>query len=525
MKHRGKPLPVLMAILAFLLLLANAFSGEAQNIYQSNPQKPSQRAQIQIPPGWTMYRGQSELVVFHPQGWKVQEQGEGAFVAFRPSADGGATAVVYVQPMGKIEGRSSGIVKGLDRIAPQLFPEVRVTGVRAASSNPEVAVAEISFSPGGQAFQGAAMCFKQDMKGVLYAIASIRQTYPQDEPVMKQLLRRFFYSGAGGGDQGQGGGASPVPMVLWRDPVEGAFTLPVPQGWKVDGGMRRFSAIDTRSEVLAISPDGQMLVRVGDAFIPPMSLPTQLGVRTGFQEGAWYAPDGVNKSLVMRYLPSTAFLSHFYLPQRVGETSNVQGREFPEISQRTAALWQRGGMNVRVDTGEITFDSRTEGGPRKGYAFAQTVLLPFPGSMEGGSWFVTAFNSFRAAPGTEPTAQMVLNRMVGEYQKDPNWEAQQLRTTARVSQIQRQAQQEMSDIINQTFQNRQRSQDRTHENWSRTIRDQVLIEDPTTHKRYEVPAGSNYYYKVGAGNDFIGTDSAQKPNLPGYWLEEMKIVR
>jgi hypothetical protein len=491
-----------------------------QSIYGKEKPAPARQARFEIPQGWTIHRGQSGLIVFHPQEWKVQEQGGGAFVAFRPGAGGGATAVVYVQPMEKIEGKSSGVVQGLDKIAPQLFPEVRVTGLRVASTKPEVAVGEIAFSPRGQAFQGVAMCFKQDLKGVLYVIASARSTYLQDEPVMKQILSRFFYSG----ESGQGEGASAITMVSWRDPLEGAFTCPVPQGWKVDGGMKRFSAIDTRAEVLAISPDNRVLVRLGDSSIPPMVVPTQMMMSLGFHEGRWYAPDGVNNQLIMRYLPSMTFLTQFYLPQRVGQVTNVQSRDLPEISQQMVGPWRMAGMNVRMDTGEITFDTQTEGGPRKGYCFAQTVLVPFPPPTEGGGWYVTAFNSYLSDPKMEPTAQMVLNQMVAEYRKDPNWEAQQLRTTARVSQIQRQAQQETSNIINQTFQNRSRAQDRMHEKWTRTFRGQVLIEDPTTNQRYEVPSGSNYYWRIGTGQDFIGTETSDKPYHPNSYIQEMRIL-
>ena len=509
---------ILISVSIFAILTSNAVP---QSIYGKEKPAPARQVRFEIPQGWTIHRGQSGLVVFHPQGWKVQEQGGGAFVAFRPGAGGGATAIVYVQPMEKIEGKSSGVVQGLDRIAPQLFPEVKVMGLRVASTKPEVAVGEISFSPRGQAFQGIAMCFKQDLKGVLYAIASTRSTYPQDEPVMKQILSRFFYSGG----SGQEGSASAPTMVPWRDPLEGAFSCPVPQGWKVDGGMKRFSALDTRPEVLTISPDSQVLVRIGDSFIPPMTLPTQLGMSMGFHEGRWYGADGANKQLIMRYLPSTSFLTQFYLPQRVAQVVNLQSKDLPEISQQMAGQWRMAGINVRVDTGEVTFDTQTEGGPRKGYCFVQTVLVPFPHSTEGGGWYVTAFNGYLADPKMEPTAQMVLNKMVAEYRKDPNWEAQQQRTTAQVSKIWRQSQQETSDIINQTFQNRSRAQDRMHENWTRAFRGQVLIEDPTTRQRYEVPSGSNYYYGVGTGNEFIGTDSAEKPNVPGYWLREMRIVR
>jgi len=220
--------------------------------------------QIEIPPNWTVFRGQGGLIVLHPVGWKVQERDGGAFLALRPGPDGGAMAVVYVQPIAKIEGQAPGVVQGLSQIAPELFPAAKVTKTRVVSNRPEVAVGEFSFSPKGVPFTGLAMCFKEQSQGVLYAISSASGAWLQEEPVMKQILMRFFYSG-GGGQMG----SSAVPnLVMRRDPLEGAFTCPVPQGWKVEGGMRRFSLFDVRPEILAVSPDNQMLIRNGDAFKP-----------------------------------------------------------------------------------------------------------------------------------------------------------------------------------------------------------------------------------------------------------------
>jgi hypothetical protein len=176
------------------------------------------------------------LIVPHPAGWNVKERRDGGFVAFWPDPQGKAVAVVYVQPIAKIEGRSAGVVQGLGQIAPDLFPNVQVSMVRVVSNKPEVAVGELSFSPQAARFVGAAMCFKEDPQGVLYAIASTADTWAQGEAVMKQVLSRFFYSGR----EGQAGGAAAPAMVMWRDPLEGAFSCPVPQGWKVEGGMRRF---------------------------------------------------------------------------------------------------------------------------------------------------------------------------------------------------------------------------------------------------------------------------------------------
>jgi len=515
-----KNLPWKWAGLLFGMLLLLPSDGTPQNIHGYQTQSPPPPQKMQIPSGWTVFRGNSGLVVPHPAGWQIQERAAGSFLGYRPGQDGVAKAIVLVNPIERIEGRALAVVQGVGQIFPDIFPGVQVLKTRILSTAPEVAVAELQFAPQGQPFRGVALCFKHEQRGVLYAIGSAVGTWPQEETVMKQILSRFFYSDP----SGQGRGASAPTMVPWRDPMEAAFTCPVPQGWKVDGGMKRFSAIDTRGEVLAISPDNRVRVRVGDSAIPPMVVPTQMMMSLGFHEGRWYAPDGVNNQLIMGYLPSTTFLTQFYLPQRVGRITNVQSRELPEISQQMIGPWRMAGMNVRMDTGEVTFATQTEGGPRNGYYFAQTVLVPFPPPTEGGGWYVIVLNGYLSDPKMEPMAQVVLNKMVAEHRKDPNWEAQQLRTTARVSQIQRQAQQETSNIINQTFQNRSRAQDRMHEKWTRTFRDQVLIEDPVTNQRFEVPSGGNYYWRLGAGQEFIGTETADRPYHPHTYIQEMRIL-
>src|SRR5579883_1369180 len=37
-----------------------------------------------------------------------------------------------------------------------------------------------------------------------------------------------------------------ISYTSWRDPKEGAFTVDVPHGWKVTGGLYRFAPIDVR---------------------------------------------------------------------------------------------------------------------------------------------------------------------------------------------------------------------------------------------------------------------------------------
>ncbi len=479
-------------------------------------QTAPRQTRLELLPGWTVFRGQTGLIVPHPAGWSVQERGAGGFVASCPGPDGGAMAVTYVQPIAEIEGRAAGIVQGLGQIAPEIFPGVLVGRTRVVSSQPEVAVGELSFAPNAVKFIGVALCFKDKGQGVVYAIASRADAWVQAEGVLKEVLGRFFYSG----QTARTGNAAGPPMIAWRDPIEGAFTCAVPEGWKVEGGLRRYSLPDVRPEVVATSPDNKVLVRFGDAFIPMMTLPTPAGMQYGQVEGTWQNGVLGAKLLIMRYLPSTAFLTQLYLPQRVGPVGNVQARDLPEISRQR--MMQMTGLNVRVDTGEIRFEVKTENGMRKGYGFVQTQLAP-SGVNGGGTWAVNAFAGYLAEASAEPLAQAVMNRLVASYRRDPNWEARQTQSMLTAYGIARQAQQDTFDIINQAFAERSRSQDRSFANWDRAYNDQVLIQDPTTGERFEVPSGSDYYFRIGSGNQFVGTDTAASPYSPNHWLTEMRI--
>ena len=73
MKHPDRSPLIILSLLVLPFLLAQPASG--QNIYQPTVQSRSQQIKAEIPPGWTVFRGQSGLVVVHPLGWGVQERG------------------------------------------------------------------------------------------------------------------------------------------------------------------------------------------------------------------------------------------------------------------------------------------------------------------------------------------------------------------------------------------------------------------------------------------------------------------
>ena len=74
-----------------------------------------------------------------------------------------------------------------------------------------------------------------------------------------------------------------VAMNTFTDPRESAFSLKVPAGWKVQGGLFRAAVDDVRVAVEAVSPDGSVHVVFGDAnynfFVSPNAVTDMAGLR------------------------------------------------------------------------------------------------------------------------------------------------------------------------------------------------------------------------------------------------------
>ena len=67
-----------------------------------------------------------------------------------------------------------------------------------------------------------------------------------------------------------------LSFTRWFDPREHAFSLEVPVGWQIDGGMFRAGAINTRPALELTWPDHQIRCTSGDASIPPFTEPTPM---------------------------------------------------------------------------------------------------------------------------------------------------------------------------------------------------------------------------------------------------------
>ncbi|MGD0227280.1 MAG: hypothetical protein ABSF71_33560, partial [Terriglobia bacterium] len=167
---------------------------------------------------------------------------------------------------------------------------------------------------------------------------------------------------------------SPVSWVIVRDNREQAFSIEVPKGWKVYGGMFRFSSVDARPFADMTSPDGKTNIRVGDATIPGYSVPNP-----------W----------LPRQPHMATYASGDVFAKKYGQarfSSMCQSLQVQEVHPMTPKYHQAGQGLIRTTGGEAIFACTEKGQAMAGYVYAETMLTG-PGGP-GSIWSVVALGSF-----------------------------------------------------------------------------------------------------------------------------------
>ncbi|MCC7347971.1 MAG: hypothetical protein IT538_11290 [Variibacter sp.] len=351
----------------------------------------------------------------------------------------------------------------------------------------------------------------------LYTLASApRATFAQSRDLFAAVLESFTPL-AGTGPAGGAGAESPG-YQSWSDPVEGAFSLEVPKGWTVRGGTARRSAVDVRSVIQVSNPDQSILIQAGDADIPP------------FIEPSMFLAEGQSSSgaLARRYTPGADFARDYIawrLKPVVPDLVVDSARPLTELQARLQALYDQyplPGVRRTIDIGEVLFHGTWNRRPSRGYLYAATTRLLI---QQGPSmWFtgdIASLGGFLAAQDKVDTAIEVMKHMRESFAINPQWARAQQRTTAEFSRITTETNRYISDLISKTYASRQASYDRIFERYSRYQRGVVHVDDPQTRQRYEVQAGSNYYW-IGPNGRIVGTDSYFNPDP--LWFREMLMV-
>jgi len=209
-----------------------------------------------------------------------------------------------------------------------------------------------------------------------------------------------------------------LAFETWREPNEGAYTIDVPRGWRISGGVRRITAVDVRSAVDAVSPDGIVRIFIGDYDLMPRRELDQAARMAGLHEG-----QTIGGSLIARYqtgvqvaerypawkICRSAHITQSGILRRETETLNTQVAQFGR-SMATAAS---------ASVGEAIFHC-PEG---EGLVIATTVLAR-PAQGRGVSvWTVYPLSGFFTRDLQRAFfSKYFLSQMLASLKMDHEWE-------------------------------------------------------------------------------------------------------
>jgi hypothetical protein len=205
---------------------------------------------------------------------------------------------------------------------------------------------------------------------------------------------------------------------------EHAFSLDVPRGWKVQGGIFRRSAMQVHPLVILTSPGGATKMIIGNTEGFLYAVLTPLGAMMGFREEMPYSPGG-DTLWVRQYRTGRVFAEVYGTHRFAEECPNVKLLGSRDRSDAIASHLAPG----EIETAGEAFEKA--GHKYEGYMFSRTHMTGFPPSQ---LWNADHSWGFITPAGNGMAAGAVLAHIIGSLQDDPNWAAQQHQTAGAIVQ-------------------------------------------------------------------------------------------
>jgi len=503
---------------------------------------------------WQTYTAPSSLFILqHPNGWTVSTDPKSGKIEAKNSS-GASLAILPFYTPEKLDSSSGFFSSFLSSLAPQekwSKPEVMGTAMRSSyvsSSEKAVAALEIYPMPNGT---GGKICVAKSPVGAsavpfdvfVKIISSLKFDTSAIAAATKTASASTNTTTTTGAATAQPSSAAPasdlsaVTYKTFDDPNENAFSVEVPAGWDIKGGLFRAGSIDTRPWVVAVAPDNSCRAFIGDGEICPYTLPSSTLNWTGFTPGKSY-----NGTLVHDYIPARKFVEKYArekLKKVLTDIQVVQEHDRPEIASAYNT-----GASTRSEAHSMKISGMYGSIPAIGYFVASTKANAANG---GGMWWVTLIAGEISPAAYDQQGLDVIMHMLKSFKIKPEWQTKSLANTAAVSrnyaaaarvrdqQIQANyaniqaannritsgywAQQAANDRISSGYWSRQASQDHAANNFSNYIRGQETVRDTSTGTNYQVEYGPKYHWIDGGGN-YAGTNYSS----PGAgWSQLMSV--
>ena len=222
---------------------------------------------------------------------------------------------------------------------------------------------------------------------------------------------------------GQAPNGTVPALVEWTDPTEHAFTVKVPQAWKINGGTKWQGPITPRGYVIAESPNGKIRVFLDDPDIIARQVPHPMYTQLGWREGMRVQSPSGDPLLIARFETGEQFARH-YIGSKLCQQPEITGNlplqeETDRITKEIAPFARSMNAMFKASAGEATF--RCSG--KEGYTYATTILAGPPSQGVQG-WFVFKLAGYTVTDAAQhDLARYVMYSMLSSLTLDKEWEA------------------------------------------------------------------------------------------------------
>ena len=323
-------------------------------------------------------------------------------------------------------------------------------------------------------------------------------------------------------------GMASVPVQaaddLWMryvEPKEHAYTIEVPRGWQVSGGIERRSPMQPHSVLRLTSPHGVAEIVLGNVDAYSYSPLTPVSSKIGFREGMITHP-GTDSLRVLNYRTGRQFAElagRRMFAERCAKLVMVRSREHPGRRPEV----QSNGLTQGSTAGDAFFTCEKDGHRLDGYVFSNTEYTTAAGTP-GGVWNADNTFSFLTPEGLGPSAGVVLMHVVKSVRIDPQWFAVQLQVSNKLANDALAIANRRLDAsvtrMRETFAGGTGERDASQEDMHRLLSGFDEYQTASGDKKTVPYAAATNWWSNGKGQT-VGT---QGPNAPGINWTEMSRV-
>jgi hypothetical protein len=303
------------------------------------------------------------------------------------------------------------------------------------------------------------------------------------------------------------------------DPLEHAFTIEAPAGWRSVAGLARTGLVQINPYLRSLSPDKLTYLLFGDPTFPTFTVPSQMSTAIGLREGSVTSEGVGGRGEIRRYQPGVEF-ARFYGQIALGSLcaglKPVSSHDRPDLARKIEQM-DRNVIPTRYDAGEAEFACVHNRQEMSAYAAAVTWIT----RDQIGMWVVRGFAGFITPKDNASQAHGILQHMIDSLRWEEAWNQRQSELSRQAGQI---VQGRIAEFERQqaAFNAKLNAMDQNFQEMDDIITGRSQYYDAQTGSRYELSNATPFKW-VNEGGRVVGTATNVKP--PGLFWRPLSAAR